>query len=90
MKGPVYRGKKGNDAYVYSYVAAHFDLFSGPKTLTTELLYADVEYDEIFFDDEDGDFVLDVSDRCPETPDMPLVPIKMQSRSRRLQGATGQ
>lgn len=67
-EGTSIQGKKGNDAYVYSYVAAHFDLFSDPKTLTTELLYADVEYDEIFFDDEDGDFVLDVTDRCPETP----------------------
>ena len=31
-------------------------------------MYADVEFDPLFFDDEDGDFVLDVSDRCPGTP----------------------
>jgi len=27
-----------------------------------------VEFDALFFDDEDGDFVLDVSDQCPGTP----------------------
>ena len=31
-------------------------------------MYADAEFDPLFFDDEDGDFVLDVSDRCPGTP----------------------
>jgi hypothetical protein len=31
-------------------------------------MYADVEFDPLFFDDEDGDFVLDVSDRCTGTP----------------------
>lgn len=67
-EGTSIQGKKGNDAYVYSYLGVHFDLFSDPKTLTADLLYADVEYDELFFGDEDGDFVLDVSDHCPETP----------------------
>jgi len=61
-------GKKGNDSYVYSYMSLHFDLFSDPKTRTVELLYADIELDPIFFDDEDGDFVLDVADHCPGTP----------------------
>jgi hypothetical protein len=31
-------------------------------------LYADVEFDPLLFDDEDGDFVMDVTDRCPGTP----------------------
>jgi hypothetical protein len=31
-------------------------------------MFADTEFDPIMFDDEDGDFVLDISDRCPGTP----------------------
>ena len=31
-------------------------------------MYADVDFDPLFFDDEDGDFILDVTDRCPGTP----------------------
>lgn len=61
-------GKKGNDSYLYSHVAFHLDLFSDPSTRTVDLMFADVEFDPLFFDDEDGDFVLDVSDRCPGTP----------------------
>ncbi|MCD4711443.1 MAG: hypothetical protein K8R52_11410, partial [Bacteroidales bacterium] len=45
-----------------------FDLFSDPATRTVDLLYADTEFDPLLFDDEDGDFVLDVTDRCPGTP----------------------
>lgn len=61
-------GAKGNDSYVYSYISLHFDLFSDPKTRTVELLYADIELDPVFYDDEDGDFVLDGADHCPGTP----------------------
>ena len=49
-------------------ISLHFDLFSDPTTRTVELMFADTEFDPIMFDDEDGDFVLDVSDRCPGTP----------------------
>ena len=61
-------GNKGNDSFVYSHLSLHFDLFSDPTTRTVELLYADVEFDPLLFDDEDGDFVLDVTDQCPGTP----------------------
>ena len=54
FEGTSIQGKKGNDGYVYSHIGVNFDLFSDPSTL--------------FFDDEDGDFVLDVSDHCPGTP----------------------
>jgi hypothetical protein len=67
-EGTSIQGKKGNDSFVYSHLSLHFDLFSDPKTRTVELLYADVEFDPLLFDDEDGDFVLDVTDRCPGTP----------------------
>ncbi len=67
-EGTSIQGKKGNDGFVFSYLSVHFDLFSDPSTRTVDLLYADVEFDALFFDDEDGDFVLDVSDHCPGTP----------------------
>lgn len=67
-QGTSVSGGKGNDGFVFSYLSVHFDLFSDPSTKTVDLLYADVEFDELFFDDEDGDFVLDVSDHCPGTP----------------------
>ncbi len=67
-EGTSIQGAKGNDSYVYSHLTLHFDLFSDPATRTVDLLFADAEFDPLFFDDEDGDFVLDVSDRCPGTP----------------------
>lgn len=67
-EGTSIRGAKGNDSYIYSHLTFHFDLFSDPATRTVDLLYADAEFDPLFFDDEDGDFILDVTDRCPGTP----------------------
>ncbi len=67
-EGTSIQGSKGNDSFVYSHLSLHFDLFSDPTTRTVELLYADVEFDPLLFDDEDGDFVLDVTDQCPGTP----------------------
>lgn len=67
-EGTSIQGNKGNDSFFYTHLALHFDLFSDPTTRTVDLLYAEVEFDELLFDDEDGDFVLDVSDRCPGTP----------------------
>ena len=68
FEGTSIQGNKGNDSFLYSHLSLHFDLFSDPETRTVELLYADVEFDPLLFDDEDGDFVLDVADRCPGTP----------------------
>jgi hypothetical protein len=61
-------GEKGNDGFLFTQATLHFDMFSDPTTRTVDLLYADLEMDPVFFDDEDGDFVLDVADRCPGTP----------------------
>lgn len=66
--GTSIRGQQGNDSYIFSHLSLHFDLFSDPTTRTVDLMYADVEFDPVLLDDEDGDFVLDVSDRCPGTP----------------------
>lgn len=67
-EGTSVQGEKGYDAFVFSNLSVHFDLFSAPSTGKDDLLYADMEFDDLFFDDEDGDFVLDVSDHCPGTP----------------------
>lgn len=68
FEGTSMQGSKGNDSFIYSHLSLHFDLFSDPKTRTVELLYADAEFDSLLYDDEDGDFVLDIADRCPGTP----------------------
>jgi len=67
-EGTYITGKKGNDGFLFTHATLQFDLFSDPKTRTVDLLYADYEMDAIFYDDEDGDFVLDIADRCPGTP----------------------
>jgi len=67
-EGTSIKGSKGNDSFIYSNLGLHFDLFSDPTTRTVDLLYADVEFDPLLYDDEDGDFVLDLTDRCPGTP----------------------
>lgn len=68
FEGTSIQGAKGNDSFLYTNLSLHFDLFSDPTTRTVDLMFADTEFDPIMFDDEDGDFVLDVSDRCPGTP----------------------
>jgi len=67
-EGTSIQGSKGYDSFIYSHLSLHFDLFSDPETRRVELLYADVEFDPLLYDDEDGDFVLDIADRCPGTP----------------------
>jgi len=62
------QGNKRNDRFSYSYVTFHLDLFSDPKTIVVELLYADVEFDPTLIEDKDGDGVFDFWDRCPGTP----------------------
>lgn len=67
-KGTSVKGKKGNDIFSYNYVSLNFDLFSEPKTLIVEKMFAEYEFDEVMLDDEDGDFILDGVDQCPGTP----------------------
>ncbi len=67
-EGTFHKGNKGNDMFMFTNATVHIDMFSDPSTKTVDLLYADIELDPIFFDDEDGDMVLDIVDRCPETP----------------------
>ncbi len=67
-EGTSVKGKKGNDILSYNYFTLHFDLFSEPKTIIVEKMFAELEFDEVMLDDEDGDFVLDAVDECPGTP----------------------
>ncbi len=67
-EGTYNQGNKGNDMFMFSNATIHVDMFSDPTTKTVDLLFADIELDPIFFDDEDGDMVLDIVDQCPGTP----------------------
>jgi len=67
-KGTSVVGNRAKDTYLMTHASLQFDLFSQPKTKTVDLLFADVELDPMFYDDEDGDFVLDNADHCLGTP----------------------
>ena len=61
-------GKKGNDIFNYNYFILDFDLFSEPKTQIIEKYFAELDFDEVLYGDDDGDFILDAVDECPGTP----------------------
>lgn len=68
-KGTVYKGDSKNDAFGYTYLSFHLDLFSSPKSITVRKLFADVEgFDYSFWDDNDNDMIGDGWDKCPNTP----------------------
>ncbi len=67
-EGTSVKGKKGNDMLSFNYFSLHFDLFSEPKTVIIEKMFAEYEFDEVMLGDEDGDFILDATDQCPGTP----------------------
>lgn len=64
----VIKGNRNTDMFSYSYVSFHFDLFSSPKTITMQKLFADVDFDYSFYGDNDMDLVYDGWDKCPNTP----------------------
>ena len=61
-------GKKGKDIFSFNYFSLRFDLFSQPKTQVVEKMFAEMEFDEVMYGDDDGDFILDPVDDCPGTP----------------------
>ncbi|MBN1187342.1 MAG: hypothetical protein JXB49_34005 [Bacteroidales bacterium] len=63
-----FTGDPRNDMFSYTYVTMHFDLFSSPKEIEVQKLFADVDWDYIFWDDEDNDGIRDGIDECPGTP----------------------
>jgi hypothetical protein len=64
----VIKGDKMNDMFTYSYISFHFDLFTSPKTLTIQKLFAMVDVDYAMLDDNDNDGIFDAWDKCPNTP----------------------
>lgn len=57
-----------NDIFTYTYFSFNFDLFSDAKSILLERMFADLDYDYILQYDEDGDWVMDVFDKCLDTP----------------------
>ncbi|NJK93990.1 MAG: outer membrane beta-barrel protein [Bacteroidales bacterium] len=62
------KGNKLNDMFTYSYLTFHFDLFSSPKTITIQKLFAEVDWDYSMYGDSDNDLIFDYWDNCPNTP----------------------
>ena len=62
------KGDARNDIFAFNYFTVQLDLFSQPKEQIIERLFVELEFDDIMFGDEDGDFVLDPVDDCPGTP----------------------
>ncbi|MHC1702658.1 MAG: hypothetical protein AB9846_02010 [Tenuifilaceae bacterium] len=56
------------DMFSFTYFTMNFDLFSDPKTMMIEKMFADIDYDYLLLADEDNDNVFDVWDKCPDTP----------------------
>lgn len=59
-----------NDIFTFTHFVMNFDLFSDPKSFTIEKMFADLDnFDyEVLLADQDNDGVLDVMDKCPDTP----------------------
>ena len=71
--GDIDRGvDDGSDGYKSFNISLHYDLFTpGPNSddeYFDDSYYADVDFDKLENEDEDGDLVLDVDDYCPKTP----------------------
>jgi hypothetical protein len=62
-------GEGANDQFSFMYLTMHLDLFSEPKVITEELMFAELgDFDYSLFEDEDGDGVFDITDECLGTP----------------------
>jgi len=60
--------KSGNDYYVFTYTTFNLDLFSSDESKIVQNVYAEADFDEELYEDEDNDNVLDLSDMCLGTP----------------------
>jgi len=71
-KNPERKGKKGFDAFSYSFIQFNLDLFS-KTTEEKQLQFIDLGSGMMDFWDVDGDYIMDVYDQCPMTPPGVLV-----------------
>ncbi|MDX9852924.1 MAG: hypothetical protein RBS81_03950 [Tenuifilaceae bacterium] len=57
-----------SDMFTFTYFSLNLDLWSDPKTMLIEKMFADYDFDYLLIADEDEDFVFDIADECPGTP----------------------
>jgi hypothetical protein len=63
------KGDKKNDMFTFSYFSVHFDLFSEDKVITYRKMFEEVKgVDYDMMGDEDDDGVIDMLDKCFNTP----------------------
>jgi hypothetical protein len=64
------KGDKKNDSFTFTYFSVHFDLFSDAKSITYKKMFEDVtgKVDYDMMGDEDNDGILDMIDKCFNTP----------------------
>lgn len=62
-----------HDMFTYTYFSMNFDLFSDSKSILIERVFAEIDFDELLLEDQDGDWVNDVADLCPDTPEGVMV-----------------
>jgi hypothetical protein len=64
------KAKSSGDVFTFTYFTMNFDLFSEAKTIMIEKAFADLDnYDyEVLLADQDNDQILDLADKCPDTP----------------------
>jgi hypothetical protein len=64
--------KGRNDMFMFTSFSLNFDLFSDPEMIRIDMLFAEMDYDESFYEvmfaDQDGDGVFDRFDDCADTP----------------------
>ena len=81
LKG-MYKYDIGADDYVMAangntiailFGSMNFDLFSDSKSILIERVFAEIDFDELLLEDQDGDWVNDVADLCPDTPEGVMV-----------------
>ena len=67
-KGAGVTANKWPDAFTFSFVSLHLDLFSEPQYMNVEKMFVDFGNDDVITGDEDYDLILDFADQCPVTP----------------------
>lgn len=60
-------GNSDNDYFMYTGISYHYDFFSAKKDNNRDKRFDDFEFDSLD-GDSDGDGVVNIKDRCPETP----------------------